>query len=349
MDKTSELLFNPFVAWLNVNEACNLRCKWCYAQDTDYMPQREMTLETAKFLVDLSIEMGIDEFVLIGGEPTLWPHLFEILAYIKQHNALVSIITNGVRFSNDEFWKHYIDNPASSLGISVKAASAHNFRIAACSPLYDESLLGIKRAINFHNCGVSAVHNNLLGVEGTLEIAQKCHQMGARRFQLVLCTPAFVGDSVSTEFTIPPTRVWNDIHIISDEIERLYGPENVNYDLQAPLCLFPKEFVAKKLANNKMQTFCHVYSRSGVNFDIDGNIIFCNTIPEIIAERGKDYTDVKSLKKYMNSMEKQSEYLQILRYPSQECLRCIWKENCRGGCIMHWFAYNPHDICHAVS
>ncbi len=163
--------FNPFIAWLNVNQACNLRCKWCYAEHTGYSPEQEMSLGMAKQLVELSLEVGVKEFVLIGGEPTLWPHLFELLTFIKKYGTPVSIITNAVRFSDDGFWERYQDNPANSVGISVKAANREKFNYATSSKLYNESLLGIERAIDFHNCGVSAVHNSLLGANGTLEIA----------------------------------------------------------------------------------------------------------------------------------------------------------------------------------
>ena len=340
--------FAPEVAWLNVNQACNLRCRWCYAKDTQYSVQKEMTLGMAKDLVDLSFELGVKEFVLIGGEPTLWPHLFQLLTYLKERDATVSIITNAVRFSDDEYWKQYVDNPATSLGISVKAADKTTFEQATCSKMFAKSMIGVERAIKFHNCGVSAVHNNLIGADGTIEIAEQCKKMGATSFQLVLCTPTIEEDGVSTEYVIPPEKIWDELSYMANAIEKLYGAEYVNYDTQAPLCLFPKEFVEEKLLNGNLQTVCHVYSRSGINFDVEGNVIFCNTIAEIVARREVDYTDTKSLIAFMNSDEKRDEYRQVLRYPSQKCDSCVWKDDCRGGCLVNWLVYNPDEICNPV-
>jgi hypothetical protein len=300
--------FNPFVVWLNVNQACNLRCKWCYAEHTGYSPKQEMPLEMAKHLVELSLEIGVREFVLIGGEPTLWPHLFELLTFIKKCDTPVSVITNAIRFSDDDFWKQYQNNPADSVGISVKAADRECFYHVTNSVLYDESMIGIKRAINFYNCGVSAVHNSLLGVNGTFEIARQCKRLGATSFQLVLCTPMFCGEAISTDFVIPPVNIWEDLSFLSQNIERLYGAENVNYDTQMPLCLFPKEFVARKLSSGKLRSQCHVFSRSGVNFDFRGNVLFCNTIAEIVARYGVDFTDARSLINFMSSEQKCDEY-----------------------------------------
>ncbi len=348
MNTNNIFRFNPFIAWLNVNQACNLRCKWCYAEYTEYLPKQEMSLEMAKHLVELSLEIGVKEFVLIGGEPTLWPHLFELLTFIKKYDAPVSIITNAIHFSNDDFWERYQNNPANSVGISVKAVDREKFNSVTNSVLYDESLLGIKRAINFYNCGVSAVHNSLLGVNGTLEIARQCRQLGATSFQLVLCTPVLRGEAISTEFVISPANIWEDLHFLSQNIEYLYGMENVNYDTQMPLCLFPKEFVKRKLLNGKLQSQCHVFSRSGINFDFRGNVLFCNTIAEIIARYGVDFIDAESLINFMSSEQKRAEYRQVLRYPSKECRKCIWREDCRGGCLMNWFVYDPDEICRAV-
>ncbi|NIA02325.1 MAG: radical SAM protein [Nitrospirae bacterium] len=62
-------------AWLTVNRACNFRCKWCYASETEYQQADEMTPATAEQLLRLASDLGITHILFIGGEPTLWPHL----------------------------------------------------------------------------------------------------------------------------------------------------------------------------------------------------------------------------------------------------------------------------------
>lgn len=56
----------------------------CYTQKT--YKDCDMNLDTAKALVDISIENGIKNFKLIGGEPTLYPYFFEILEHLMQSN-----------------------------------------------------------------------------------------------------------------------------------------------------------------------------------------------------------------------------------------------------------------------
>lgn len=338
----------PIVAWLNVNQACNMRCKWCYAENSHYNPKRQMSVSLAQELIDISLRIGIREFVLIGGEPTLWAGLFDTLKYIKQHHATVSIITNGFRFSEEDFWLEYQKNPATSLGLSVKSATKTMFYKATGIKQYTKSMLGIQRAIKLHQCGVSAVHNSLVGVSGLLDIARQCKQFGAKSFQLVICSPSFGDDGkIATDFLIPLNAVWDDLRVLSCELQQLYG-DQVCYDSQLPLCLFPQEFVAEKLLHKKLQTQCHIFSRSGLNFDCEGNVILCNTIPEIIARKNVDFYDSSSLIRYLNSQDKRQEYRQLARYPSKQCDMCRWKGDCRGGCLMNWLVYDPDEICHAI-
>ena len=68
---------NIFSTWLTVNIACNLNCKWCYAQETD--KNCNMDLDTAKKLIDISIDCKVKNLKLIGGEPTIYPYFYGIL------------------------------------------------------------------------------------------------------------------------------------------------------------------------------------------------------------------------------------------------------------------------------
>lgn len=67
-------------AWLTTNRSCNNRCEWCYAQNAI---GNEMDIDDAKKCVDVLKELKVKHIVLIGGEPTIYSHLIELLKYIK--------------------------------------------------------------------------------------------------------------------------------------------------------------------------------------------------------------------------------------------------------------------------
>lgn len=67
-----------FGTWLTVNRRCNLRCGWCYARDTDYK-SKDMSLDLAEKLINFFKELAVTQTVVLGGEPTVYPHLLQVL------------------------------------------------------------------------------------------------------------------------------------------------------------------------------------------------------------------------------------------------------------------------------
>ena len=68
-----------FLSWLTVNRACNLRCKWCYSRAVSGSASMDITL--AKRVIAFIGELPIKYVILIGGEPTIYPHFFEVLTW----------------------------------------------------------------------------------------------------------------------------------------------------------------------------------------------------------------------------------------------------------------------------
>ena len=75
---------NLSTVWITVNRACNFRCKWCYAECSEYKIEDDMPLELAKRIADLSINAGAKHIILIGGEPTMWKHVFDFSKYCRE-------------------------------------------------------------------------------------------------------------------------------------------------------------------------------------------------------------------------------------------------------------------------
>ena len=79
--------------WITLNHACNLRCKWCYARDTEYKSSLTMSKDLAFELIDFFDSINVKHIILIGGEPTIHPYFFEILEYAKERKIKCKIIT----------------------------------------------------------------------------------------------------------------------------------------------------------------------------------------------------------------------------------------------------------------
>ncbi|QOI69383.1 putative radical SAM protein [Campylobacter phage F379] len=84
------------VAELSLINLCNLKCPMCLRQNIDFkMKVNHLDLNNLKrFLNDLP---NLKRVVLMGAvcEPTLYPHIFELLEYMNTRNIKVRLSTNG--------------------------------------------------------------------------------------------------------------------------------------------------------------------------------------------------------------------------------------------------------------
>lgn len=89
----------PNIAIVNY---CNLKCKYCFAEDMIKEANTTITLENFKKLMNfICTNMEDNHIGILGGEPTLHPQfkniLLEIKDYEKQYNNLTTLIfTNGI-------------------------------------------------------------------------------------------------------------------------------------------------------------------------------------------------------------------------------------------------------------
>lgn len=348
MSEYFDFLARPKSAWLTVNRGCNFRCKWCYGQSSNFSPDDNMPLETAMQLVQISKNIGVSSINIIGGEPTIWKPLNELISFCKEINMEVGLITNGYRFSDDEYWNEYCKNPCDYVGISVKSGNRVNFYDSTGVDLFDKTMLGIKRAIAFHNAGFSTVYNEIVGSDGLLEIAKQCKEMGAAGMTLSLCSAVLNGLNILNTYSVESNKLVQDLFSLYPFIDDLYSG-NITLELFLPLCLFPVDFIDALYEKGQLSSICHVHNRTGIVFDTNGDILPCNTmIGNHIAKYGKDFYDGEGLLTFLNSPHLIDDYRSLLRYPSEKCSHCKWNKRCKGGCILNWTIFDP-NICNAVN
>ena len=87
------------MANIMVNETCNLRCPYCFAEEFVNKAPKEMTLEDFRVALDFVLSDRDDRQVgIIGGEPLLYTHIDEVLriALSDHRTEHVMIYTNAV-------------------------------------------------------------------------------------------------------------------------------------------------------------------------------------------------------------------------------------------------------------
>src|SRR5262249_34370097 len=85
------------ILWLG--QTCNLRCHFCYfldrIEDERHHEHAFMSLEKAKAICRTLVEYyGNNSIDTEGGEPTLYPQIYDLVAYCAEMRLSPTIITN---------------------------------------------------------------------------------------------------------------------------------------------------------------------------------------------------------------------------------------------------------------
>lgn len=84
---------------LETNRTCNMKCRLCYNLDRDLVK----SLDDVK--ADLDTALGLRNLAavtILGGEPTLYPDLPEVIAYVKSRGLYCGLLTNGLRLLEED-------------------------------------------------------------------------------------------------------------------------------------------------------------------------------------------------------------------------------------------------------
>lgn len=341
----------PTSLWLTVNRSCNFRCKWCYAECSGFKAEDEMSLSLAKEIVNLAHNAGIKHITAIGGEPTLWEPLFELNDYCKKLPIKIGMVTNACMFGDDSYWQKFLESPFESMGISIKGITEQQFEnTVGTKTLYQKTLVGLERLLRYYpDRGVSVVYSNLVSPEEIEEIAITAHKMGAKSFQLSSCSVTLDdNDGFSDAYSAQIEQFVDGLMEVYPRLTEIYSGR-VLIEPRLPLCVFPVDFLKTLMRNKQLLNLCHVQNRSGLVFDTGGSLLPCNSMVGIkIGKYGKDFTTSEELLTFLNNPELKNNYKEMLRYPSDECVRCELNNLCRGGCIQNWLVLDP-KVCRAIN
>ncbi len=105
---------------LNLNNACNLRCKYCFTNSPkgDHVKER-LSAEAIASIADQADALGYFEFDLQGGELLLRPDiLFETLEAIKPERFYLYLTTNGYKLDKS-MAKKLAEHHVSRVSVSI--------------------------------------------------------------------------------------------------------------------------------------------------------------------------------------------------------------------------------------
>lgn len=105
----------PFIIILSPTFKCNLRCKGCYT--LGYGSRPELDYDIVKRLLAECMDMGLYFITILGGEPLMYPNLFQM---IEEHpDIFFQVYTNGTLLTS-EVAKRFTDMGNTLVVVSIE-------------------------------------------------------------------------------------------------------------------------------------------------------------------------------------------------------------------------------------
>ena len=79
---------------IEFSRLCNFRCSYCYVPTKEELAQ-ELSREELKDVIRQAKDLGAGKIINLGGEPSIYPHLQEMIYFIKKEGLDVEMFTNG--------------------------------------------------------------------------------------------------------------------------------------------------------------------------------------------------------------------------------------------------------------
>ena len=149
----------------HITNRCNYRCAYCFGK---FDGQKDPSIEKGKAIID-SIALYFTEnhisngrINFVGGEPTLYPHLDEMIDYTHSLGMSVSIVTNGSHVTPEQIRSRR--GKISCIGLSIDSIRTDtNKQIGRCCQGNIKSLEDwIPLANAIHECGMTLKVNTVV-------------------------------------------------------------------------------------------------------------------------------------------------------------------------------------------
>lgn len=173
----------PIAVNYHLYKPCNLKCRFCFATFRDV--RGRLGPENARRIITALRNSGAQKLTLVGGEPTLHPHICELIEHSKQVGFVTCIVTNGARLDM------VLDRCSGSLdwvGLSIDSCDEAT-----------QAKLG--RGSGRH-------------IANSLRLAERCHELGVRlKLNTVVTNLNWHEDASDLVRTISPER-WKVFQVL---------------------------------------------------------------------------------------------------------------------------------------
>jgi len=133
----------PVVVW-NMTQACNLRCRHCYAHAIAEASDNELTTTQAREMIDDLSGFGVPVILFSGGEPLLRNDLVDLAGYAVKKGMRAVISTNGTLITAEKA-RALREVGLSYVGVSLDGLEDVHDRFRGKRGAFKEAIEGIRQ------------------------------------------------------------------------------------------------------------------------------------------------------------------------------------------------------------
>lgn len=302
---------SPLLVQIELTEACNLKCRFCYNSQNPRYNSRAIEM------LERLANDGVMQVTLTGGEPLLHPDFFDILARATELFPNVMVLSNGTLMDKQAVARIHEYN-VLSVSVSVHGDKAMHEYLTGVPGSYDRSIGALREFLGRGEIPVASnfVLNsaNLKQLSGTI---QQLGELGLSFMTITRFIPVGIGKG-SSELMLSSDQLITALRIIHMHLKTDAAP-HIEVAEATPFCAVPVEL--RYLAN----TCSYGYDRFYV--DVDGNLMVCglSRIP----------VGGNILRSKISEIKANSDVFHCFlesKHVPQKCAICNVLEDCHGGC-----------------
>lgn len=296
---------------------CNLQCPYCYNPLDLGNPREELDLTTWLRVVDEAAALGILQFGLSGGEPTLRrSDLIAIVQRATERGGYTNLITQGT-FLDAEYLDALLAAGLAHVQISIQAPQQELAFAIAGTDVHERKLAALRLVASRDvaltlNCVLHRLNHDALP-----EVIAFAEREGIRRLELA--NVQFYGWAYANRGALIPTReqVARAADVVAAARERLRGRMDITYVLPDYFEELPKPCM-------------HGWAQVALTVTPDGRILPCPAAAAITTlsfpnvrewSLGEAWTDSDAFVAYRGT-----------GWMPEPCRSCDFRERDFGGC-----------------
>lgn len=337
----------PKASWLILTSRCNNRCVQCYQGEKTSLSKIDMPFEYAKKVLVLLRDIGLRKCVLIGGEPTLYRKLNEVINWGAKQGITMLTMTNGSVFSKKEKLQAALKNGLDGYTVSIEGPTAEiHDSMTRRKGSFKQSVQALKNGLDTGANVASISTISQLTKDSVIEIYDNMRAIGMLTIIFNVCTTSLCQSN--TECLLSMGEAAEKLkslflHVKEDLIS--IPSLRVKVITPLPLCLFDSETIPlmKKTGFFKRGCGCQMFYGAGIAFNFDGEILpCCHWIDCSLGNAQKMWfnkgsVSLERFKKWWKEEEPARFRDELIKYPSSRCSNCSkWGTECVGGCPLFW-------------